>query len=553
MTQSTQDDSDFLTFCTARGTEPIGTLDCRCQGKPVVLPCEKFGQCIIHAPRRPYPMDLVLSNGDRTRLKLQDKLHVCMFCEDRVEPPACDVLDQSSPICVVTAYTRNSAMWNSIGSFAAARTKAYCVANGYDYRCHMAEFDEDINPSWCRLRFIRDALETHDTVFWLDGDAMFTNHSVRIEDLHTTSEDIAMCTDAAAPLNAGVMILRKSPFTRWFLDAVWNERHSNNRLWEQDTINRMFRHGHLAGHLRVYAPRDFNSCVGTHSNGPNCDWQPGDVIAHAYATSNVVKHKLPALQKVAEKCSRYTTDHPALRTCLPKITVRNLIYHAFPTKQNGVFERNAYQLRQRLDVFNGRKIISIATGADNCHTVDEVKAMLPGCEYIVIPNDAVLCEVASFPGLLKEVENTNPHEATFYAHAKGNSSNASVEGVARWRNAMYHHLLDRVDDVTKGLLRYPMVGVMKLQSDEPPWKMFGLVNSKWMFSGTFFWFRHDAVFLQPNWATLHQDRFGVEAWPGGLFPTEDALSLYNPWNQDAYGTFNTYSPNNHGPEFDDPR
>lgn len=93
-------------------------------------------QRIIHAPRRPYPMDLVLANGDRTRLKLQDKLHVCMFCEDRVEPPACDVLDQSSPICVVTAYTRDSAMWNAIGSFAAARTKAYCVANGYDYRCH---------------------------------------------------------------------------------------------------------------------------------------------------------------------------------------------------------------------------------------------------------------------------------------------------------------------------------------------------------------------------------------------------------------------------------
>jgi hypothetical protein len=227
----------------------------------------------------------------------------------------------------------------------------------------------------------------------------------------------------------------------------------------------------------------------------------------------------------------------------------NLIYHVYPSKKNDVWIQNIEQLARRWQNFNHQRVVAIATGPDCCHP-DEVKEMLyfPNrpAQFIEMENDPILRETKSFLPLLQSIQSQDPNEATFYAHTKGTSTAEFAVGVARWRNAMYHHLLDQGNVVRELLRTHPCVGCCKMiwehkdpEIDVPyPTK---LEYGNWMFAGTFFWFRNQSVFSHPNWSCIPQDRYGTEAWLSGMFTAEQAVSLHQPWRAEMYPTPSPYS------------
>src|SRR5690606_265454 len=113
-----------------------------------------------------------------------------------------------------------------------------------------------------------------------------------------------------------------------------------------------------------------------------------------------------------------------------------------PIAGNDVWRRNVQQLLPRMDLFNGRRVIAIATG-DGLASPDEVVRAFAGfeVEFLTRPNSRVLRENVTFMALLERVANPDPAEATFYAHAKGVTRPDEL-GPELWRNAMYHELLD---------------------------------------------------------------------------------------------------------------
>ena len=50
-------------------------------------------------------------------------------------------------------------------------------------------------------------------------------------------------------------------------------------------------------------------------------------------------------------------------------------------------------------------------------------------------------------------------------------------------------------------------------------------NHRWHFSGTFYWFRNNAVFSR-IWNQIDRVYFGVEAWPGKMFKPEESACLF---------------------------
>jgi hypothetical protein len=72
-----------------------------------------------------------------------------------------------------------------------------------------------------------------------------------------------------------------------------------------------------------------------------------------------------------------------------------------------------------------------------------------------------------------------------------------------------------------------------------------LMVGNWMFSGTFFWFRHDRVFTRPGWDKIADDRYGAEAWLSSLLYEHESVSLYQPWPVDKYPTPSPYDPRVH--------
>jgi len=228
----------------------------------------------------------------------------------------------------------------------------------------------------------------------------------------------------------------------------------------------------------------------------------------------------------------------------PSVRLLNLLYHVCPLKSNDVWQANVRQVVRRLGIFNGRKLVAVAVG-EKLHGVDVVRRAFddPSIEYLAIPNDKELREVASFLPLLEAVESTNPEEASFYGHTKGNSTRDNALGAEMWRNQMYHSLLDGVNACRDLLWTHPCVGTHKMQY--PPEMVpfpSKLKHGNWLFAGTFFWFRHQDVYAHPKWRDVPRDRYGAEAWLSGLFDAHQAASVFQPWPASEFPTPSPYDP-----------
>lgn len=238
---------------------------------------------------------------------------------------------------------------------------------------------------------------------------------------------------------------------------------------------------------------------------------------------------------------------------------RNLLFHLCPLEKDQLWRRHAAQLWKYRPIFTGRRIVAIATGKGVLPADQVREALGEGFETVEVPNDPQLREVASFPTLLKEIASLDPTEVTFYAHSKGNSTADDPVGALRWTAMMYSQLLGRWLAATALLEHFASVGTMKIVWPEGihgPYptqqpsvaSLYPRLPGRWMFAGTFFWFRHSDVFSKPNWSEVLPDRYAAEAWLSGLFEAEEGFSMFQPWPEDYYPSPSPYDPR-HYPEY----
>ena len=210
--------------------------------------------------------------------------------------------------------------------------------------------------------------------------------------------------------------------------------------------------------------------------------------------------------------------------------VRNLIYHIWPVK-GAMWQWNLDQLKKRIDIFNGRRIIAIVFD-DTSDDPETVKKYLEGhgCEFVVEPNSAS-GECITFPLMLREVASLDPNEVTFYAHGKGVKYGAEVPWpVRRWVEVQYRTCLDNWTRTWKELQQFAMTGPFKRLGRYQTHKNLG----DWHYCGTFFWMRHAQVFTRDCF-NIPDFYGGVEAWPGIYFrETETGCLFLNTQRQAPY-------------------
>ena len=234
----------------------------------------------------------------------------------------------------------------------------------------------------------------------------------------------------------------------------------------------------------------------------------------------------------------------------PGISRFNLIYHVAPFRANDVWRLNVAQILRRIHLFNGKRVVAIATGPE-LEPPERVEREFAGRDVTFIhrPNDRTLREVTTFLPLLESVHSLAGDEATFYAHAKGVTSIGDPTGVTYWRNSMYHALLDDLPLVKKSLAEYPCVGTHRRRHpsgrrvNDPRVPIFpdGTDDAPWHFAGTFWWFRNRDLFAHPRWGALRQSGWFAEGYLSFLFPYERTCCLFmdeaaNPYNRNSYRT-----------------
>lgn len=242
---------------------------------------------------------------------------------------------------------------------------------------------------------------------------------------------------------------------------------------------------------------------------------------------------------------------PPPKPPFPPILTRNLIYHVYPRADNPACLANLLQIRKRLHLFNGKKIFALARHQGEIPPATIRQLLGPSCTFLEFPNDPRLRDTATFLPLLRTVRSTDPTEATFYAHTKGSSPHIFLcERLALatqyWRNAMYHNLLDLAAQVRQTLLAHPCVGTWLFDHTRTPRGAMtsptGWTHGTWHYPGTFFWFRNDCFFANPDWAAVGDDPWANEMHLGGIFHAHHAHALLWRGPPDRPTTPNLYDP-----------
>lgn len=219
---------------------------------------------------------------------------------------------------------------------------------------------------------------------------------------------------------------------------------------------------------------------------------------------------------------------------------RNLIYHIWPKRDNGVWQWNVTELRKRIDQFDGVRSIAVVVDSSS-DTLEDVQRAFEGVRvdnWIVHPNDPKLGEVVSFRHLLDTVK--SEPGITFYSHAK--SVNYEFCDTHRlWAEMMYEICLDDRQHVDSAIQCSTAAG--PFLREKPTWM--DDQPTGWHFSGTFFWFNNEKVFANEKWKEIHPWYYGTEMWLGRFVAREDANCLFghgcgNLWVGDEYQRMKTY-------------
>ena len=206
----------------------------------------------------------------------------------------------------------------------------------------------------------------------------------------------------------------------------------------------------------------------------------------------------------------------------------NIIYHFSPIKNN-MFDYHINKLRKYIPKFNNKRIVNIATG-DGLYSPDYVKDKLSGLDvqFFETPDSNEYREsLGFFEKLLPAVESLDTNEYTFFGHSKSNSDKRQLDSYKRphrlWTEYCYNHNLSDIDGVVDKLQTYHTYGIFK--------RTIGLEtvasDSKWHYSGTFFWFKNSEIFNKDWKSKIDSGRYGTEAFLGRLIDDNNSYCAFN--------------------------
>jgi hypothetical protein len=101
--------------------------------------------------------------------------------------------------------------------------EAYAARHGYEVVEETHDLAESRPISWGKVRLLERLLPSYDQVFWVDADAIIVDDSRDVVD-DMSSRDIGLVShrySGQVVPNAGVLVLRNTPWTLDFLQRQW--------------------------------------------------------------------------------------------------------------------------------------------------------------------------------------------------------------------------------------------------------------------------------------------------------------------------------------------
>lgn len=129
------------------------------------------------------------------------------------------------------SYTPNIKSYSEI---AEKINKKYALKNNYAIKV----FDKEVKnraPQWCKIEVINELLQKnmYEYLFWIDSDAFFNKHNMKIEDIIENDKDknIIICSDDVnngnedknrITVNTGTIIVKCNEWSKDFFKLIWD-------------------------------------------------------------------------------------------------------------------------------------------------------------------------------------------------------------------------------------------------------------------------------------------------------------------------------------------
>lgn len=229
--------------------------------------------------------------------------------------------------------------------------------------------------------------------------------------------------------------------------------------------------------------------------------------------------------------------HPPVKTPSPKNSfgsfevsgIRHIIYHCWPVRGNGMWQRNADELSKRLPMFNGKRIVAIAHNATDIDEYDVARKRFLDMGFTVIEakNVKEKRETGTWKALWEYLTINEPdaNDSVFYSHAKCVWRGSSTWA---WAQMMYESLLDYWPLVEEQLRRFPVVGSFKKVCKD-------FAGTDFHYSGGMYWVRYGSAI--PKIGKIDAKWYGTESWPGTNFKASEAGVIFHDGKRfDLYNT-----------------
>ena len=206
-------------------------------------------------------------------------------------------LNNGSDICVVMGYNDD---YQKLGDITSYANLAYCMRQKYDFRLYREGFDLSRHPSWSKLLFVRDALYNHKWVYWIDGDAVFTNYLMPITRYIQLGGDIYVGAEREM-FNFGTFLIRNCEWTHYIINEMWAYKVFAWRWpWEQQAFNECFFKKQVENHVVYFAMKEFCTILLPEEWNEALKWKPGDFAAHCWG-KRTQEEKIQAIKSCLQE------------------------------------------------------------------------------------------------------------------------------------------------------------------------------------------------------------------------------------------------------------
>lgn len=206
-----------------------------------------------------------------------------------------------------------------------ANRASYCQQHNYTLLDANHLIDRSRPPSWSKLLAMEHYFKTnqYDYLFYLDMDAIIMNQDIQLETFIDASQrnyDILLTEDSNG-MNSGVLLVRNSPWTLWFLRTAWEQSQlvpttavngkaypfrweqrafhylTNSPLWQKAGLPTYTGNvTDIRGHVYMLPQCAFNSYIlhplDIHANRESAQYAPGDFLIHFAGKRGDSKKKL---------------------------------------------------------------------------------------------------------------------------------------------------------------------------------------------------------------------------------------------------------------------